>query len=137
MTRSSKDSKRITALETKLAELECTLQVQASELDLLNEAASANPVAAYIQNIATATVHQASPKYFGRARCGWTYDGPTARARRTVPANSYRTLPHLNGLPGDIICDRCLPTERAAALGRDLVHDEVSGDEQPVDVQDD
>ena len=104
---------------------------------LLNEAASANPVAAYIQNIATATVHQASPKYFGRARCGWTYEWPTARARRTVPANSYRTLPHVNGIPGDIICDRCLPTERAAALGRDLVHDEVSGDEQPVDVLDD
>ena len=52
-------------------------------------------------------------------------------------ANTYRTLPNPDGIPGDIICDRCLPNERQAAFNKDLLHDELSGDEQHVDVQTD
>ena len=120
-----------------MAELERTLAVHAQELATLGEASKSSQAAVYIQNCATAIVHQASPKAFGRALCGWKYDGPTARARRQVDTKSYRPLPSLDGIPGDMICDRCLPEARLAAFNKDLVHDELSGDEQPADVQDD
>ena len=74
----------------------------------------------------------------GRTKgCGWCFDGSTYRARRQVSSKSFRVLPTLEGIPGDMICERCLPTERAVALARDLVQDDLSGDEQPVDVQED
>ena len=59
--------------------------------------------------------------------------GSTYRARRQVSAKSFRVLATLEGIPGELICDRCLKEERIAALERDLVHDDLSGDEQPID----
>ena len=32
-----------------------------------------------------------------------------------------------------MICERCLPKERAAALAKDIVHEDLSGDELPID----
>ena len=120
---------RVTALEAKVEALERTLLVHAQELTVLNEAAKQDPLTTFIQNSTTATVHQSSPTVFGRARCGWCYDGPTYRARRPVAAKSYRTLENLDGIPGDMICERCLPNERLAAFNKDIIHDELSADE--------
>ena len=58
-------------------------------------------------------------------------------SRSMYGPTDVHVLPTLEGIPGDMICERCLPTERAVALARDLVHDDLSGDEQPVDVQED
>ena len=44
-------------------------------------------------------------------------------------------LDNLNDIPGDVICGSCLPQERAAAMSKDLIHRELSGDEMPTDVQ--
>ena len=52
-----------------------------------------------------------------------------------VAAKSYCTLESLDGIPGEMICDRCLPNERLSAFNKDIIHDELSGDEQHVDVQ--
>ena len=90
-----------------------------------------------MQNNTTATIHQSSPKYFGRTHCGITYDGPTFRARRQSAAVAYSIVPGVADVPSELVCERCLPIEHRAAAGRDLIHDEVSGDEQPVDVQND
>lgn len=56
---------------------------------------------------------------------------------RTVAALSCRLLLQSDGIPGDLLCDcdRCLPTERLAAVILDLVPDELSGVEQLTDVQ--
>ena len=113
-----------------MADLERALQLHAQELDALNQAATHSPILVYVQNCSTATVHQSSPKYSGRTRCGLTYDGATARSRRRISADAFRTLPTFDDIPGEIICDRCLPAERRAAFNKDLVHAELSGDEQ-------
>ena len=44
----------------------------------------------------------------------------------------FPSLATLEGIPGELICDRCLEEERIAALERDLVHDDLSGDERPI-----
>ena len=89
----------------------------------------------YVQNSTTGAVHQFSPKYSGRTKCGLTYDGATARSRRRIAADAFRTLPTLADIPREIICDRCLPTERRAAFNKDLIHAEVSGGELPEPVE--
>ena len=73
---------KLAALEAKIEELKRTLQVPPQELTTLNEAAKNDTATSYIQNTATATVHMTCPTAFGRARCGWKFDGPTYRARR-------------------------------------------------------
>ena len=135
VTLGAKDSRRITSLEAMVAELGSTLQSQAQELDRLNESTVDNPIITYVQNTTTATIHQSSPKYLGRTRCGITFDGPTFRARRTRQSTSYTIVPGIGDSPSELICERCLPSEHKAAVERDLVHDEVSGDEEPIDVQ--
>ena len=42
---------------------------------------------------------------------------------------------NLDGIPGETICDQRLPIERLAAFNKDIIQDELSGDEQLVDVQ--
>ena len=126
-------TRRLTVLEVKMADLERTLMVHAQELDALNLPATGAPILDYVQNTTTRTVHQSSPSITGRTRCGLTYNGDTARARRRIPADAFLILPSLVDLPGDIICDRCLPAARKAAFSRDIIHKELSGDELPVD----
>ena len=62
-------------------------------------------------------------------------DGPTFRARRHKAAAACRIVPGITDVPCDLICERCLPAEHEAAADHDLIHDEVSGDEEPADVQ--
>ena len=109
------------------------MQVHAQELTTLNEAAKKDTATSYIQNTATATVHMTCPTAFGRARCGWKFDGPTYRVRRQVSAKSYRPIASLADIPGDMICGSCLPHEQLVALSKDIIHDDLSGDDQPVD----
>ena len=77
----------------------------------------------------------ASPNSVGRAKCGWKYDGATYRARRQISAKSYRPIADLTDIPGDMICGSCLPQERMAALDKDLIHHDLSGDDVPNDAQ--
>ena len=64
--------RRLTRLEKKVADLERTLQVHAQELDALNLPAVRAPILEYVQNNTTSTIHQSSPMYTGRTRCGLT-----------------------------------------------------------------
>ena len=127
---SAASSRRLSVLEEKVADMERTLQVHAQELDALNLPATPASILQYVQNNTTNTVHQSSPTVTGRTRCGLTYNGATARARRRIPADAFLVLSSLKDIPGDIICERCLPAERLSALNKDLIHDELSGDEQ-------
>ena len=51
-----------------------------------------------------------------------------------MAAKSYRPIASQDDILGDMICERCLPHERLAAFNKDLIHNELSGDEQPVTV---
>ena len=44
---------------------------------------------------------------------------------------SYRPIADLSDIPGDMICGSCLPQERAAALNKDIIHHDLSGDDRP------
>ena len=58
----------------------------------------------------------------GYTTCGWHYVN-SKRANGT----GYRLLHSLSNLPGSMLCERCLTTERAIAVG---AHEaELSGDE--------
>ena len=59
----------------------------------------------------------------GRTICGWPY----ARARARGPEHPFRTVHCLNDIPGMLLCENCLPTERAVAVGR--FDAELSADE--------
>ena len=63
---------------------------------------------AYIQNLASSAVHLVSSE--GRTACGWKF----ARSRTCT-----RTMNSLSGVPGILMCEACLPSERtlACALG--------------------
>ena len=77
----------------------------------------------YVQNTATATIHMAKRGDDGRTICGWPY----ARARARGPELPYRPIQNLVDMPGMLLCEKCLPTERAIAVGRyeaDLSADE-------------
>ena len=125
--------RRITTVEATVAGLARTIDGHVGELAHLTAASRTSPVGDFVQNCTTATVHQASTTTTGRARCGWAFDGSTYRARRQVSAKSFRVLTTLDGIPGLLICERCLPKERHAALAQDIVHDELSGDEHPIE----
>ena len=84
-------------------------------------------VAVYIQNKIIATVHRARPSQDGRAICEWNYKGQTFRARRHDARDAYITLNSLVDIPGSLMCDRCLPSEKTIAFGN-AEHD-LSGDE--------
>ena len=121
---------RIRTLETALARLECAMQEHAQEVASSSAEASSLQPAVYIQNSITATIHQAWTTNRSRTLCVWNYLGATFRARRRDVSNAYRELNGIANIPGHMLCDRCLPTERAATLNEDLIHDEVSADEQ-------
>ena len=126
--------RRIASLEDKVAGLSRIIDGHVGELAHLTSTARNAPAGEFMQNCATATVHQASTTAIGRARgCGWAFDGSTYRARRQVSSKSFRVLTTLDGIPGLLICERCLPKERRAALEQDIVHDELSGDEHPIE----
>ena len=128
-------SSKVAALETKVEELERILQVHAQLLTTLNEAVKQDTTMSFIQNTATATVHMTSPNAFGRARCGWKFDGPTYRARRQISAKSYRPIASLDDIRGDMICGSCLSLERHAEFNKDIIRNDLSCDDQHVEVQ--
>ena len=67
----------------------------------------------FVQNEITASVHVARSWDQNLTTCGWQY----ATAKR-VNGAGYRILNTLVNLPGSMLCERCLTTERAVALVR-------------------
>ena len=76
----------------------------------------------FIQNTRTAAVHYARSNDSGHTVCGWKLPG----AGRRGPGLVYCIVNCLTGPPGGMLCERCLPNERAIAIN---IMDELSGDE--------
>ena len=105
---------RVEKLENALNRLEATVQTQAQDVVALATGFARTDNRVYVQNTATATIHMARCGDDGRTICGWPY----ARSRARGPELPFRNIHCLNDLPGMLLCEKCLPTERAVALGR-------------------
>ena len=77
----------------------------------------------FVQNTTTATVHYAKSNDDGHTICGWRFRS----ARKKDGWLMYRFVPTLSDLPRSMLCERCLPTEKAIASSVD--HAELSSDE--------
>ncbi len=113
-------------LESALGTLRMDLDTQAQDLVALATGYARTDDRVFIQNSITATVHLARSLDGGHALCGWRF----ATARRSVNGPAFRVISSLVNLPGTMLCERCMPTERAVALGvshMDAI--ELSGDE--------
>ena len=114
--------KRIARLELNCAALEDELQRHAQDMVSLATGFARADTRVYVQNSVTATVHAARDTDHGYTFCGWRY---AIALRRN--GGGGRLLHSLVGLPGSLLCERCLATERAIALSVQAA--ELSGDE--------
>jgi hypothetical protein len=117
---------RIRHIESALVSLRSDVQSQAQDVVALATGFARTDDRVFVQNTITATVHLALHLDGGHAACGWRF----ASARRPATGPAFRTIRTLVGLPGTMICERCMPTERAVALS--ITSDaliELSGDE--------
>ena len=105
----------VTQLRSRLADLELQMEklqraLQSQSQDMVGLAAGYMQQAprAYVQNLTSAAIHLVTSE--GRTACGWKF----ARSR-----TGTRTMATLSGVPGILLCDVCLPSERtlACALG--------------------
>ena len=88
------------------------VQVQTQSQDMVAVAvAFARPdQRVFIQNTITAAVHKAKGNDDRRTMCGWSF----AKARKKGAGSPYRVVHSLAGMPSTMICERCIPTERAS-----------------------
>ena len=89
------------------------MQTQAQDVVALATGFARTDNRIYVQNTSTATIHIARCGDDGRTICGWPY----ARARARGPDIPVRTINSLVDIPGMLLCEKCLPTERAVAVG--------------------
>ena len=114
-------------LEASLQRLEETVQAQAQDAVAMATGFPRTDNRIYVQNAVTAAIHKAKGSDDGHTVCGWRYAG----ARKKVPGLPYRVVTSLVDMPGTMLCERCLPTERAIAVGRyNAYNADLSGDEQ-------
>jgi outer membrane murein-binding lipoprotein Lpp len=119
-------STRLRKLEAALSTLRMDVDAQAGDVVALATGFARTDDRVFIQNTVTATVHLARSLDGGHASCGWRF----ATARRSVNGPAFRVISSLVNLPGTMLCERCMPTERAVALS--VAHmdvTELSGDE--------
>ena len=128
---SAETQARFQALEATIAGLTDLLEQRATELRA-EIATATTSQRTYVQNLATATVHlvRHNDRSDTRAVCGWQFRGDTARARRRIVREvTFRFITDITTIPGQMLCERCLPNEREIAIAANLVQDELSGDE--------
>jgi hypothetical protein len=117
---------RLRKLEAATSTLRSDLLTQAQDVVSLATGFARTDNRVFIQNTITATVHLALALDNGHAACGWRF----STARRTPTGPAYRVINTLANLPGTMLCERCMPTERAVALSVSQSDEpELSGDE--------
>ena len=115
--------KRIAKLESAIANLRDDMLTQAQDVVALATGFARTDNRLFVQNLSTATIHVARPGDAGRTLCGW-------RHATSVQQNGCkaRRLRNLVDVPGTMMCDVCLHTEKAIATSRlaaDLSADEM------------
>ena len=114
--------RRISKLESAITSLRGDMQTQAQDVVALATGYCRTDDRVFIQNVSTATVHVARAGENGYTLCSWRY-------ATSVQQNGCRTrtLRDITNVPGTMLCDVCLKTERAIAMSR--LSAELSGDE--------
>ena len=98
------------------------MQTQAQDVVALATGFARTDNRLFVQNLSTAIVHVARPGDNGRAICSWRH--ATSVQQNGCKARQFRTLVDI---PGPLMCDVCLHTEKAIAIGR--LEAELSADE--------
>ena len=96
---------RLASLEAQMTKMEHAIQSQSQDMIGIAAGFVQSAPRAYLQNLDSSAVHLVSSE--GRTACGWKF----ARSR-----TSTRTMATLSGVPGIIMCEACLPSERIVAL---------------------
>ena len=123
---------KVLALEAALDRMDAQLlQLEADKVKMQADIIAASKVKpSYVQNTDTAAVHLIRPTDECRTMCGYEFRGPTFRKRRSgKPDLCFRFFDTLKDIPGSLMCSRCLPSERAMGIARDLLEAEISADE--------
>ena len=92
--------------------LKDTVQSQARDLVGIATGSARTDDRVLVQNTAAAVLRQAKANDGGHTLCGWRFSG----ARKLGAGPPYRMVPTLANLPASMICELCLPTERALAV---------------------
>ena len=100
------------------------MQAQAQDVVCLATGVARTDNRVYVQNTVTAAIHMAKSSDNGHTACGWPY----SKARTRGAGLPYRIVNSLVDMPDTMMCERCLPTERAIAIGR--YEADMSADEQ-------
>ena len=106
---------RLAALEAQMTRMVTTVQSQSQDLVGVAAGFIQRAPRAYLQNLDSSAVHLVASE--GHTACGWKF----ARSR-----TSTRAMATLSGVPGILLCEMCLPSERmiACALGPAPLSDE-------------
>ena len=125
---------RLHSLTVPMTRLEELVEEQNQEIAGIRAAAAADPVTSYVQHTVLDTVHRLRPSDDTRTICGicitTTFRAqPHSRSHRRVNVKTYTPICSLADIPGILLCERCLRTERTAALANELIDAALSGDE--------
>ena len=121
--------RRLHSLTEAMGRLETLLEEQAQEIANIKVEAAVESSPRFVRHSITATVHRLRPSDDSRTICGICVTGATCRARRQDSSKTYIPLEKLDDIPGILLCDRCLHSERTLALERELIDAAISGDE--------
>ena len=111
-----------------MSRLEALVEEQSAEIAGIRASAAADPAPAFVQHAVLDTVHRLRPSDSARTICGICVTGATFRARRQ-DVKTYLPIDRITDIPGILLCDRCLHTERIAALEKELTDAALSADE--------
>ena len=106
-----------------MARMQAEIQAQASDLVGIATGFARPDSRVFIQNLDTAAIHYAVSNDNRGTVCGWPY---TAKKRG---GKGYRVVPDLVGIPGHLMCEHCLKTERLIAIRSSNPAHVLSGDE--------
>ena len=125
---------RLRKLESSMKAVEDQVHQQAIDVVSLATGFGRKDNRVFIQNKVTSAIHQAKYDDDGCTLCGWHFAG----ARKKGRGLPYRVVKSLVSMPSTMICERCMPTERAlaatvgilgdVALSRDEHQDDTLGD---------
>ena len=134
----SVSQRRLHSLTAAMARLEELVEVQNLEIDAIRGAAAVDLLPTYVQHTVLNTVHRLRKHGESRTICGldvgasfkaYLPSQPQARSHHRVTVKTYAPVRSLAGVPGILICERCLKSERTAALAKELIDADLSGDE--------
>ena len=126
--------RRLHSLTVAMSRLEELVEQQNLEIASLRTSAASDPLPSYVQHTVLDTVHRLRPLDVARTICGIDVKAsfkaqPHSQSHRRVNIKTYAPICSLAEVPGILLCERCLKTERKAALENELIDAALSGDE--------